>query len=29
MTNNEYTIIELNNETFKSMIYEIRGQKLC
>ena len=28
MTNNEYTIIELNNETFKSMIYEIRGQKV-
>ena len=28
MTNNEYTIIELNNETIKSMIYEIRGQKV-
>ena len=28
MTNNEQTIIELNNETIKSMIYEIRGQKV-
>ena len=28
MTNNEYTIIELNNETIKSMICEIRGQKV-
>ena len=28
MKNNGYTIMELNNETFKSMIYEIRGQKV-
>lgn len=28
MTNNEYTIIELNNETIKSMIYVVRGQKV-
>ena len=28
MANNGYTITELNNETFKSMIYEIRGQKV-
>ena len=28
MANNEYTIIELNNETIKSMIYVVRGQKV-
>ena len=28
MTNNEYNIIELNNETIKSMIYVVRGQKV-
>ena len=28
MTNNEQTIIELNNETIKSMIYVVRGQKV-
>ena len=28
MANNEQTIIELNNETIKSMIYVVRGQKV-
>ena len=28
MTNNWYTITELNNETIKSMIYVVRGQKV-
>ena len=28
MTNNEIIIPELNNETFESMIYEIRGVKV-
>ena len=28
MTNPEQTIMKLNNETIKSMIYEIRGQKV-